>query len=183
MVAREVPTVFNETANSIYRSMRKSYSSCTDKLTANNDNKWWAQWQGQSMRDFPRQTNKRTRREIVIKRKKKFIAFINALLTLAYCMTNCFRKPSTKVIPLCRFPENVFLLFSVTLKENPFVLKWFNVARSARRDPWVPYISEFIWQSQNERDSSRVETHNGICLQTNYHSSTAWKHNGSDDFS
>lgn len=30
----------------------------------------------------------------------KFIAFINALLTLAYCMTNCFRKPSTKVISL-----------------------------------------------------------------------------------
>ena len=36
---------------------------------------------------------------------RKFIAFINALLTLAYCMTNCFRKPSTKDISFSRFPE------------------------------------------------------------------------------
>ena len=40
-------------------------------------------------------------------RKMKFIAFINALLTLAYCMTNCFRKPSTQSLffVLCRFSE------------------------------------------------------------------------------
>lgn len=52
-------------------------------------------------------------------KEEKFIAFINALLTLAYCMTNCFRKPSTKVIPYVDSPKKqILFIFSVSLEQK-----------------------------------------------------------------
>lgn len=75
---------------------------------------------------------------------RKFIAFINALPTLAYCMTNCFRKPSTKVIPSLSIPRIFFCFFSdIELKQ----FRQFVLARVACRWCTIRSYFEFIWQS------------------------------------